>query len=251
MIAVAVLLALAAGTANSATRDIYPDPAQAKSDLAAALKIAAATHKRVLLDFGGNWCGDCQVLDIYFHDPANRPILDANFVLVHINIGRMDANLDLAKKYGVPLEKGVPALAVLSEKGTLLYSQKGGEFEAMRRMQSSAVTSFLVQWRAGAARLLRDGGELLSEGKVRMKFDLEKAPRSHAYKLLVGLVAPRPIALITSMDEEGRLNAAPFSAYNYLCTDPPIIGVGVTNRSNESLCPRIRRGTSGAPASSW
>jgi flavin reductase (DIM6/NTAB) family NADH-FMN oxidoreductase RutF len=33
------------------------------------------------------------------------------------------------------------------------------------------------------------------------------------------------------MDEEGRLNAAPFSAYNYLCTDPPIVGVGVTNRS--------------------
>ena len=71
-----------------------------------------------------------------------------------------------------------------------------------------------------------------------MNYDLEKAPRSHAYKLLVGLVAPRPIALITSMDEEGRLNAAPFSAYNYLCTDPPIIGVGVTNRSNEVFVPK-------------
>ena len=53
----------------------------------------------------------------------------------------------LAKKYGVPLEKGVPALAVLSEDGKLLYSQKSGEFEAMRRMESSAVTSFLVQWK--------------------------------------------------------------------------------------------------------
>ena len=40
------------------------------------------------------------------------------------------------------------------------------------------------------------------------------------------------------MDEEGRLNAAPFSAYNYLCTDPPIIGVGVTNRSNEVFVPK-------------
>ena len=145
-IALAILLALSAGTANSATRDIYPDPAQAKADLAAALKTAAANHKRILLDFGGNWCGDCQVLDIYFHDPANRPLLEANFVLVHINIGRSDANLDLARQYGVPLEKGVPALAVLSDKGTLLYSQRGGEFEAMRRMESSSVTSFLRQW---------------------------------------------------------------------------------------------------------
>lgn len=147
LIAIAVVLALAAGTANSATRDIYPSPAQAKSEVAAALKTAAATHKRVLLDFGGNWCGDCQVLDIYFHDPANKPILDANFVLVHINVGKIDTNLDIAKKYGVPLDRGVPALAVLSEDGKLLYSQKSGEFEAMRRMQSSSVTSFLVQWK--------------------------------------------------------------------------------------------------------
>ncbi|MGC1463830.1 MAG: flavin reductase family protein [Terracidiphilus sp.] len=71
-----------------------------------------------------------------------------------------------------------------------------------------------------------------------MNYDLEKSPGSLAYKLLVGLVAPRPIALITSMDAEGHLNAAPFSAYNYLCTDPPIVGVGVTNRSSETFAPK-------------
>jgi flavin reductase (DIM6/NTAB) family NADH-FMN oxidoreductase RutF len=71
-----------------------------------------------------------------------------------------------------------------------------------------------------------------------MNYDLEKSPGGLAYKLLVGLVAPRPIALITSMDEKGNLNAAPFSAYNYLCTDPPIIGVGVTNRSHDVSVPK-------------
>jgi thiol:disulfide interchange protein len=147
LIALAVLLGFSASAAHSATHDVYPDPARAKADVAAALKTAAANHKRVLLDFGGNWCGDCQVLDIYFHDPANRPLLEANFVLVHINIGTMNANLDLANRYEVPLDKGVPALAVLSEKGELLYSQKTGQFAPMRRMESSAVTSFLVQWK--------------------------------------------------------------------------------------------------------
>jgi thioredoxin 1 len=146
-IAAAAVLALAAGTANSASRDIYPDPAQAHTDLAAALKTAAATHKRVLIDFGGNWCGDCQVLDIYFHNEANRPILESNFVLVHVNIGHMDENVDIAEKYKVPLKKGVPALAVLNEHGKLLFSQQTGQFESMRRMESSAVTQFLVQWR--------------------------------------------------------------------------------------------------------
>ncbi len=108
MIAVAVLLAFSAGTANSAPREIYPDPGQAKADLAAALKTAAATHKRILLDFGGNWCGDCQVLDIYFHDPANWPILEANFVLVDINIGQLDENLRWQRSTGCRWKKACP-----------------------------------------------------------------------------------------------------------------------------------------------
>jgi thiol:disulfide interchange protein len=143
----AVALVVSAGIARSASREIYPDPSHAKADLSAALKTAAASHKRVLIDFGGNWCGDCQVLDIYFHNPGNRPILDANFVLVHVNIGHMDENVDIARRYGVPLDKGVPALAVLGSDGKLLFSQKSGQFEAMRRMESSTVTQFLVQWK--------------------------------------------------------------------------------------------------------
>lgn len=138
---------MATGTARPASREIYPDPAQAKADLAAGLKTAAQNHKRVIVDFGGNWCGDCQVLDIYFHNPQNRPILESNYVLVHINIGRMDENLDIAEKYGIPVTLGVPALAVLSPEGKILYGQRGGEFSHMGRMEASSVTKFLVQWR--------------------------------------------------------------------------------------------------------
>lgn len=147
LLALGALFAFAIGQARSAGRDIYPEPTQARADIASALQTAAATHKRVLLDFGGNWCDDCQALNIYFHDDNNRQLLEKNFVLVDINIGREDANLDIAREYGVPIAKGVPALAVLSPDGKLLYSQRNGEFEAMRRMESSSVTSFLVQWR--------------------------------------------------------------------------------------------------------
>ena len=147
----AILVAFALLPARSAERDIYPAPDQAKAELATALAAAAANHKRVIVDFGGNWCTDCHVLDRYFHDSANAPILQANFILVHINIGRMDENLDIAERYQIPLRKGVPALAVLGEKGELLYSQRTGEFEAMRGMQSSAVTDFLIRWKPPAA----------------------------------------------------------------------------------------------------
>jgi flavin reductase (DIM6/NTAB) family NADH-FMN oxidoreductase RutF len=71
-----------------------------------------------------------------------------------------------------------------------------------------------------------------------MKINLEEATARQTYNLLIGLVAPRPIAWVTSMNEEGRLNAAPFSAYNYLCTDPPIIGIGVTDRPTGGFVPK-------------
>jgi thioredoxin 1 len=150
--ALGAMLALALTVPTHALeRQIYPSPEQASADIAAALKTSAAKHRRVILDFGGNWCPDCQALDIYFHDPANQPILDASFILVHVNIGRLDQNLDIAARYRIPLDKGIPALAVLDVGGKLIYSQRTGEFEAMGHMQSSAVTEFLERWKPGKA----------------------------------------------------------------------------------------------------
>lgn len=71
-----------------------------------------------------------------------------------------------------------------------------------------------------------------------MHYDFESIPANHVYKLLVGLVAPRPIALVTTMDEDGILNAAPFSAYNYLATDPPVVGIGIADRPGGEFIPK-------------
>jgi thioredoxin 1 len=142
-----LLTAAVLAPVRAGEREIFAAPAQAKTDLAAGLQAAGAGHKRLIIDFGGNWCGDCRVLDRYFHDATNQPILDTNYVLVHINIGQMDQNLDIATQYQVPVSKGVPALAVLDENGRLLYSQRSGEFEGMRRIASSAVTEFLNKWK--------------------------------------------------------------------------------------------------------
>ncbi len=71
-----------------------------------------------------------------------------------------------------------------------------------------------------------------------MHFTMDAMEPNQIYNLLIGLVAPRPIALVTSIDEEGRVNAAPFSAYNYLCTDPPVVGLGVTNRPGGRFVPK-------------
>ena len=56
------------------------------------------------------------------------------------------SNFDIAERYGIPLRKGVPALAVLDSDGRLLYSQKNGEFESMRSMDPKSVNDFLKRW---------------------------------------------------------------------------------------------------------
>lgn len=128
-------------------KHIYSETADPKADIAAGLAQARREHKRVILDFGGDWCGDCQVLDIYFHQSPNSTLLDKEFVLVHVWIGHMDTHLDVAAKYGVPINKGVPALAVLSSAGKVLYSQATGEFADMRSMDPASVTEFLKKWK--------------------------------------------------------------------------------------------------------
>ena len=126
---------------------LYPDPTEARTDIGLALAVAKREHKRVLLDFGGNWCYDCHVLDAAFHYPEIERVLDPNYVVVHINIGRYDQNLDLADKYQIPLKKGVPSLAVLDDKGNLLVSQKQADFENTTKIAPKDVENFLEKWK--------------------------------------------------------------------------------------------------------
>jgi ketosteroid isomerase-like protein len=128
-------------------KDLYPADADANKEIAETLHSAAATHRRVLIVFGGNWCFDCHVLDEAFHSPEIAPTLDKSFLVLHVDIGRMDKNLDIAKKYDVPLDRGVPALAVLDSDGKLLFSQKRGEFEAARSMAPEDILAFLNKWK--------------------------------------------------------------------------------------------------------
>ena len=126
--------------------DLYAPPEEAQSEIEAALASAAKDHKRVILVFGANWCYDCHVLDAAFHSKAIAPLVEANYHVVHINVGDEDKNLDLADKYGVPLKKGIPGLAVVDSDGKLVYSQKQGEFENSFRIGPADVTAFLKKW---------------------------------------------------------------------------------------------------------
>jgi flavin reductase (DIM6/NTAB) family NADH-FMN oxidoreductase RutF len=61
-----------------------------------------------------------------------------------------------------------------------------------------------------------------------MHFDLAQIPTTDAYKLLVSTVVPRPIALATTVDGAGRVNAAPFSFFNAVSSVPPVVVLGIS-----------------------
>lgn len=129
---------------------IYSETADARADIHMAIATAAREHKNVILDFGGNWCADCHLLNIYFHDPSNASILQANYVLVEVDIGQYDKNLDITRQYGIPLSKGVPALVVLDGQGRVLYAQRDAEFEKMSKLDTTTVYDFLQKWKPKA-----------------------------------------------------------------------------------------------------
>ena len=128
---------------------MYPSIDRAKADIDTAMKEAAASKRRVIVDFGGNWCTDCKILDINLKKPENAALLQKNFVMVHVNVGDkgITDNFDVAERYGIPLKKGVPALVVLESDGRVVYAQKAGEFENMRHMDPQSVNDFLSQWK--------------------------------------------------------------------------------------------------------
>ena len=61
-------------------------------------------------------------------------------------------------------------------------------------------------------------------------FDLGALAPRDVYKILIGTVVPRPIAWVTTISPEGVVNAAPYSFFNCLSSDPPILALGVENR---------------------
>ncbi|HEY3928207.1 MAG TPA: thioredoxin family protein [Candidatus Koribacter sp.] len=128
--------------------NLYDKNADAKTEIGEAEAEAKKNHERIILVFGANWCYDCHVLDQAFHQPDVAAILTNKFRVVHVDIGDDGKkNNNLAADYAVPLDKGVPALAVLDADGKVLYSQKNGEWESARSLDPDEVIKFLDKWK--------------------------------------------------------------------------------------------------------
>lgn len=146
----AALLLATSLAATAGPPPIYDEGADAKAAIQATLADAAKAKVPVLVVFGANWCGDCRMLDNSFKHGPSAPLIAKSFKVVKVDVGRFDRNVDIADAYRVPLKKGIPAVAVLSPQGKLLYATEGGELADARKMGDQGVYDFFTRVTATA-----------------------------------------------------------------------------------------------------
>jgi thiol-disulfide isomerase/thioredoxin len=124
----------------------YDETADAEKDVAAALKQARAQKKLVLIDLGGNWCGDCRVFAGLIDQPDLKAWVDRHYVVATVNVGRYDHNMQIPARYGIDKLKGVPTFLVVDAKGRLVNPDALFALTDARHMPPQAVADWLAQW---------------------------------------------------------------------------------------------------------
>jgi thioredoxin 1 len=128
-----------ASAAAAAAKPVYNEQADARAELNLALAAAGAQKKNVLVVFGANWCGDCMALERKMSAGSLAGHVNSRFVVLKVDVGRFNRNTDLAAQLGVPLKKGIPAVAMLAADGSVQSATGAGELANARQMGDEAV----------------------------------------------------------------------------------------------------------------
>jgi protein disulfide-isomerase len=125
----------------------YEDPAEVLAGIKAARVQAAQEGKRVAVVFGADWCPDCYAFESSLKHRLVAPIVQPSYVIVKVSVGNRNRNLELMEGYGMAVENGIPAVAVLEPDGSLVAAQRQGEFRNASSLLSVAeIVSFFHRW---------------------------------------------------------------------------------------------------------
>jgi thioredoxin-related protein len=138
-----------AGDAPKSPRpNIYDESADGSKQIADALTVAKKDGKRVLLQFGANWCGWCHKLHgLMESDQAIADVLKNKYVVVLIDVNK-GHNKEVDSNYGNPTSHGLPVIVVLDANGHQLTTKDTGELEEGDHHSPAKVMAFLKEWAA-------------------------------------------------------------------------------------------------------
>jgi thiol-disulfide isomerase/thioredoxin len=125
---------------------LYDPTADARAEVVAAIAAAKADGKRVLIDYGADWCPDCHSLAAVLDSPAGLALLDASFHVVRVDVGYWDHNIDVATDYGNAIALGIPSVVVLDGAGTIIGSTADGSLASASAMTADEMLAILSHW---------------------------------------------------------------------------------------------------------
>ena len=129
------------------TMQPYDEAANADAQVAAAFARAQKSHKRVLIDLGGNWCGDCIILANFVKLPEMRRFMAAHYEEVSVDVGRFNRNLQIPARFGVTKKlEGVPALLIVTPDGKLVNGANIFATADARHMTPQALADYLAKY---------------------------------------------------------------------------------------------------------
>ena len=124
----------------------YDSSADAARQVAAAKARARASGKLLLIDLGGNWCPDCRILAGFMQLPTIAAFIDAHYVVVMVDAGHMDRNLDIPARWGVNSLVGVPSVLIVDRHDHLVNAGHTAALDDARSMSPQALTDWLARW---------------------------------------------------------------------------------------------------------
>jgi thiol:disulfide interchange protein len=142
----ALPVSAADATAKPSRPPIYDENADGGKQIDEALVKAKKENKRVLLQFGANWCGWCHKLhNLCKSDEAIAAKLKEAYVVVLVDVNK-GHNEDINRRYGNPIQFGLPAIVVLDADGKTLTTQDTGKLEEGDHHDPKKVLAFLDHW---------------------------------------------------------------------------------------------------------
>ena len=126
---------------------VYDENIDAMEQIQQAVEEARASGRYVMCQVGGNWCPWCVLFAKFAQtDSVIAPLMEENYVYIHVNYSKQNKNLEAMKFLGNPGRFGYPAFVVLNEKGEPIHIQESESLEEGKGYSRKRVEKFLRLW---------------------------------------------------------------------------------------------------------
>ncbi len=126
---------------------VYDESIDAMEQIQQAVEEARASGRYVMCQVGGNWCPWCVLFAKFAQtDSVIAPLMEENYVYIHVNYSKQNKNLEAMKYLGNPGRFGYPAFVVLNEKGEPIHIQESESLEEGKGYSRKRVEKFLRLW---------------------------------------------------------------------------------------------------------